>query len=316
MKVCMVGEGAFANKHLDAIERIDGVEVVSICGGVQEVVDKVAAERGIGHSTLDLAEALAQPGVEAAILATPTQIHAAQATQVMRAGKHVLVEIPMADSLADSQALVQLQKETGVVAMVDHVRRFNPSHQWIHNKVVAGELKIQQMDVQTYFFRRTNTNAKGEPRSWTDHLLWHHACHTVDLFQYQTGGAAASTTALQGPIHPELGIAMDMAIGLKSQDGALCTLSLSFNNEGPFGTFFRYICDKGTYVANYDDLFTGDGEQINVSDVAVSTDGIELADREFFAAITERREPNSSLAQGLDAMVTLDRLERVLKESE
>lgn len=312
MKICLVGEGAFANKHLDAIARIEDVEVVSICGGVQEVTEQVAVDRGIPHVTLDLADALAQPGVEAAILATPTPIHAAQATQVMQAGKHVLVEIPMADSLADAQGLVKLAEETGVVAMVDHVRRFNPSHQWIHNKVIAGELKIQQMDVQTYFFRRTNTNAKGEPRSWTDHLLWHHACHTVDLFQYQTGGPAQDVTALQGPMHPDLGIAMDMAIGMKSQEGALCTLSLSFNNEGPFGTFFRYICDNGTYVANYDDLYTGDGEQIDVSDVAISTDGIELADREFFAAIQEGREPNSSLAQGLDAMVTLDRLERCL----
>lgn len=310
MKICMVGEGAFAIKHLDAIARIDDVEVVSICGGVEDAVAKMATQRGIPHATLDLAEALDQPGIEAAILASPTPIHAAQATQVMRAGKHVLVEIPMADNLADAQALVALHQQTGVIAMVDHVRRFNPSHQWIHNKIVAGELNIQQMDVQTYFFRRTNTNAKGEPRSWTDHLLWHHACHTVDLFQHQTGAPAAQVSAMQGPMHPDLGIAMDMAIALKSPQGAICTLSLSFNNEGPFGTFFRYICDNGTYVANYDDLFTGDGEQIDVSSIAISTDGIELADREFFAAIREGREPNSSLAQGLDAMVTLDRLEQ------
>ena len=315
MKIVMVGEGAFANKHLDALERIDGVEVASICGGVKEAAEQVAATRGIPHSTLDLAEALAQPGVEAAILASPTPIHAAQARQTIQAGKHVLVEIPMADNLADAEALVRLADATGVVAMVDHVRRFNPSHQWIHRKIAAGELSVQQMDVQTFFFRRTNTNAKGEPRSWTDHLLWHHACHTVDLFQYQTGGPAAEVVALQGPTHADLGIAMDMTIGLKSDAGALCTLSLSFNNEGPFGTFFRYICDNGTYVANYDDLFTGDGEQIDVSGLDVSTDGIELADREFFSAIREGREPNSSLAQGLDAMRTLDRLEQHLGES-
>ena len=308
----MAGEGAFANKHLDALARIDGVQVVSICGGVLEATEKVAAARGIPHFTLDLAEALAQPGVEAVILATPTPVHAAQAKQAMRAGKHVLVEIPMADSLADAEELVRLQQETGVVAMVDHVRRFNPSHQWLHNRIVAGELRIQQMDVQTFFFRRTNTNAKGEPRSWTDHLLWHHACHTVDLFQYQTGAPAAAVTALQGPIHPQLGIAMDMALGMRSPDGAICTLSLSFNNQGPFGTFFRYICDNGTFVANYDDLFTGDGKQIDLSGVAVSTDGIELADREFLAAIREGREPNSSLAQGLPAMRTLDLMERQL----
>ena len=308
----MVGEGAFANKHLDAIARIDNVEVVSICGGVAAVTQQVAAERGIPYATTILDEALAQEGVEAAILATPTPIHAAQATKVMQAGKHVLIEIPMADNLADAEALVTLQKQTGVVAMVDHVRRFNPSHQWIYNKIRAGELNIQQMDVQTFFFRRTNTNAKGEPRSWTDHLLWHHACHTVDLFQYQTGAVAADVTALQGPMHPDLGIAMDMAIAMKSPQGTLCTLSLSFNNEGPFGTFFRYICDNGTYVANYDDLFTGDGEQINVHAATVSTDGIELADREFFTAIRDGREPNSSLNQGIDAMRTLDRLEQAL----
>ena len=308
----MAGEGAFANKHLDALARIDGVEVVSICGGVRKATEKLAAARGIPHCTLDLADALAQPGVEAAILATPTPMHTAQAKQVMRAGKHVLVEIPMADSLADAEALVRVQQETGVVAMVDHVRRFNPSHQWLHGKIAAGELRIQQMDVQTFFFRRTNTNAKGEPRSWTDHLLWHHACHTVDLFQYQTGAPAAAVTALQGPVHPKLGIAMDMALGMKSPDGAICTLSLSFNNQGPFGTFFRYICDNGTFVANYDDLFTGDGEQIDMSGVAVSTDGIELADREFLAAIREGREPNSSLTQGLPAMRTLDLMERQL----
>lgn len=313
MKICLAGEGAFGNKHLDALARIEGIEVVSICGGVLAATKQVAKARKIPHFTLDIAEAIAQPGVEAVILATPTPIHAAQAAQVMRAGKHVLIEIPMADNLADSEKLVKLQQESRVVAMVNHVRRFNPSHQWIHNKIIAGELSVQQMDVQTHFFRRTNTNAKGEPRSWTDHLLWHHACHTVDLFQYQTGAAAQTVTALQGPMHPDLGIAMDMAIGLKSPDGAICTVSLSFNNNGPFGTFFRYICDHGTYVASYDDLFTGDGEQVDVSGVAVSTDGIELADREFFAAIVEGREPNSSIAQGLDAMRTLDKLEHQLQ---
>ena len=312
MKICVAGEGAFGNKHLDALARIDGIEVATLCGGVPEATRAVAGERGIPHWTLDLEEALAVPGVEAAILATPTPMHAAQATTVMRAGKHVLVEIPMADSLADAEALLRVQEETGVVAMVDHVRRFNPSHQWVHDRIAAGELAIQQMDVQTFFFRRTNTNAKGEPRSWTDHLLWHHACHTVDLFEYQTGGPAAEVTALQGPPHPDLGIAMDMAIGLKATGGALCTLSLSFNNDGPFGTFFRYICDRGTYVANYDDLFTGNGDAVDLSEVADSSDGIELADLEFFAAIREGREPNSSLAQGLPAMRTLDRLERAL----
>ena len=310
MKICLVGEGAFANKHIDAIARIEDVEVAVICGGVAETTEAVANARGIPFYTTDLAEALNQPGVDAVILATPTGLHATQAIQVMRSGKHVLIEIPMADNLADAQKIVEVQQETGLVAMVDHVRRFNPSHQWIHNKIKSGELQLQQLDVQTYFFRRENINVLGQPRSWTDHLLWHHACHTVDLFQYQTGGPAAQAFAMQGPNHPDMGIAMDMCIGMKASTGAICTLSLSFNNKGPLGTYFRYICDNGTYIARYDDLFDGNDNPIDLSQVDVAMDGVELADREFFAAIAQGREPNSSVQQCLVAMKTLNRLEQ------
>ena len=313
MKIITVGQGAFGHKHLDAIENIDGIEVVSLCGGSPDSTKEVAEARRIPHWTTDLAESLEQTGVEAAVITSPTQIHAEQAIQCMRAGKHVEVEIPMADSLAEAQQIVDVQKETGLVAMAGHTRRFNPSHQWIHNKIQAGELKIQQMDVQTFFFRRTNMNALGKPRSWTDHLLWHHACHTVDLFQYQTGEVASHVQALEGPMHPDLGIAMDMSIGLKVPSGALCTLSLSFNNDGPLGTFFRYICDNGTYIARYNDLVDGKENPIDVSKVDVSMNGIELQDREFFAAINEGREPNASVRQCLAAMETLDRLEKCLK---
>ena len=313
MKLCVAGQGAFGQKHLQGLARIDGVEVVSLAGGSPATTEAVAKKFGIPHWSTDLAESLEQPGVEAAILTTPTQIHAEQAEQCMRAGKHVEVEIPMADGLADSERLVRVQEETGLVAMVGHTRRFNPSHQWIYRRIQSGELTIQQMDVQTYFFRRANINAAGQPRSWTDHLLWHHACHTVDLFQYQTGEVASEAYALQGPMHPELGIAMDMSIGLKVPSGAICTLSLSFNNDGPLGTFFRYICDNGTFIARYDDLFDGKENPIDVSNVDVSTDGIELQDREFLAAIKEGREPNASFAQCLHTMQTLDRLEQSLK---
>ena len=314
MKIGLAGQGAFGVKHLEGIQKIDGIEVVTLTGGSADSTAEVAKKFNIPHWTTDLAQSLAQPGVEAMILATPTQMHARQTEQCLRAGKHVQVEIPMADNLADAERVVRVQKETGLIAMAGHTRRFNPSHQWIHKRIQAGELKVQQMDVQTYFFRRTNMNALGKPRSWTDHLLWHHACHTVDLFQYQTGQTASQVFALQGPMHPELRIAMDMSIGMKVPSGALCTLSLSFNNDGPLGTFFRYICDNGTYIARYDELLDGKGNAIDVSKVDVSMNGIELQDREFFAAIRERREPNASVRQVLPAMQTLDRLEQALEQ--
>jgi 2-hydroxy-4-carboxymuconate semialdehyde hemiacetal dehydrogenase len=312
LRIALAGAGAFGEKHLDALKLIDGVTVTSLVGRRLEPTQAIAAKYGIGHACTDLAETLARDDVDAVILCTPTQMHAEQALQCMAAGKHVQVEIPLADSLADAEAVLAKQQETGLVCMVGHTRRFNPSHQWVRQRITAGEFAIQQMDVQTYFFRRQNMNARGEPRSWTDHLLWHHAAHTVDLFAYQTGEPVVAANVLAGPLHPELGIAMDMSIQLKSAGGAICTLSLSFNNDGPLGTFFRYIGTTGTYIARYDDLFTGRDERIDVSAVDVSMNGIELQDREFVAAIREGREPNASVAQVLPCYRTLHALEQQL----
>ena len=312
MRIALAGAGAFGEKHLDGLKNIPGVEITSIISRTGEQAAAVAVKYGAKHSSTELEDALARDDVDAVILCTPTQMHAAQAIACMDAGKHVQVEIPLADSWADAEAVVAKARATGLTCMVGHTRRFNPSHQFVHNRITAGELHLQQMDVQTYFFRRRNINAKGEARSWTDHLLWHHAAHTVDLFAYQTGRIVAAN-AIEGPIHPDLGIAMDMSIQLKAETGAICTLSLSFNNDGPLGTFFRYIGDNATYIARYDDLFTGKEEPVDVSKVDVSMNGIELQDREFIAAIREGREPNSSVGKVLDCYRVLGDLEKQLE---
>ena len=313
INVALAGAGAFGIKHLDGIKNIPDVKVVSLIGREFDKTKEVADKYGIAHVTTDLADSLKIAEVDAVILCTPTQMHASQSIACLEAGKHVQVEIPLCDVLKDGQQVVQLQRQTGKVAMCGHTRRFNPSHQWVHKKIGAGEFNLQQMDVQTYFFRRTNMNALGQLRSWTDHLLWHHAAHTVDLFAYQAGSPIVKANAIQGPIHPALGIAMDMSLQLKAANGAICTLSLSFNNDGPLGTFFRYIGDTGTYIARYDDLFNGKEEKIDVSQVDVSMNGIELQDREFFAAVREGREPNASVAQVLPCYEVLHQLEQQLE---
>lgn len=313
IKVALAGAGAFGIKHLDGIRNIDGVEVVSLISRELDKTKEIAAQYGIKHVTTELADSLALPEVDAVILCTPTQMHASQTLACLKAGKHVQVEIPLCDVLKDGEEVVQVAEKSGLVAMCGHTRRFNPSHQYVNQQIRAGQFNIQQMDVQTYFFRRSNMNALGQPRSWTDHLLWHHAAHTVDLFAYQCGSPVVKANAIQGPIHPTLGIAMDMSIQLKAANGAICTLSLSFNNDGPLGTFFRYIGDSATYIARYDDLFTGKEEKIDVSTVAVSMNGIELQDREFFSAIREGRQPNSSVASVLPCYQVLHQLELQLQ---
>ncbi len=312
IRVALVGTGAFGIKHLDALKNISDAEVTCVVSRELENVKDVAEKYNVPHYTTDFDEMLAMDDVDAVILCTPTQMHAEQTLQCLKAGKHVQVEIPLADAWKDAEEVLEVQKASGLVAMVGHTRRYNPSHQWVKKRIDAGELNIQQMDVQTYFFRRKNINALGQPRTWTDHLLWHHAAHTVDLFQYQTGSKVVKANAIQGPIHPELGIAMDMSIQLKAENGAICTLSLSFNNDGPLGTFFRYICDNGTYIARYDDLVNGKEEAIDVTNVDVSMNGIELQDREFIAAIKEGREARSSVANVIDCYKVLADLEKQL----
>lgn len=314
MKIIVAGEGAFGRKHLEALSQIKDIEIVSLAGGVADATQAVAEAHNIAHWSLDLAECLAQPGVEAAILVTPTPLHASQAMQVLEAGKHVFVEIPMSDTIEDARALAEKAEATGLKAMVGHVRRFNPPHQWINRKVNAGELTIQQMDIQTFFFRRTNTNALGEPRSWTDHILWHHAAHSIDLFMYQTGEPISDVYAVAGPVSDTLGINMDMGIIMRTPSGKICNLSLSFNNDGPLGTNFRYICDNGTYTAFYDDMKTGHGETVDVSGIDVSDNGIELMEREFFAAIQEDREPNGSVRQILPTMEVMEKVQQMVQK--
>jgi 2-hydroxy-4-carboxymuconate semialdehyde hemiacetal dehydrogenase len=311
-RVVLVGEGAIARKHAAALRRIDDVEIAAVVGGDAQATEAFAAEHGIERHGLDLGAQLDAPHVDAAILTSPTPLHKAQAIQVMEAGKHVLIEIPMADNLADAEAVVAAQQETGVTAMVCHTRRFNPSHRWVHQRIESGDLALQHLVAETFFFRRENRNALGQPRSWTDHLLWHHACHTVDLFLHQTGELPSKVWAQQGPPHPELGIAMDMTVGLQAPSGALCTLALSFNNDGPLGTTFRYIGTTGTYLARYDDLLDGHDKSIDVSGAAPSADGIENQDREFLAAVREGREPEAGVARCLPTMQVLDQLERTL----
>ena len=317
MKIALAGGGAFGEKHLDGLKNIDDVEVVSLVGRTLDKTQEMADKYGIAHATTNYEEMLAKDEIDAVILCTPTQMHADQAITAMDAGKHVEVEIPLADSWDDAQAVLKKQQETGLVCMAGHTRRFNPSHQWVKQQIDAGDLEILSMDVQTYFFRRENKNAKGEPRSWTDHLLWHHSAHTIDIFQYMTGSKVIAANILQGPQHPRLGIAMDQSIQMKTEKGQILTLSLSFNNEGPFGTFFRYIGDTGTYLARYDDLFTGKDEPIDLSGVDVpSTNGIELQDREFISAIREGREPNSSVQQTIECYRVIGELAADLEKQD
>jgi 2-hydroxy-4-carboxymuconate semialdehyde hemiacetal dehydrogenase len=312
VRIALVGAGAFGVKHLEALSGIDECVVEAVVSVPEEQAKEVAGKFGVAGVAPDFDAVLRRDDIDAVILATPTPMHAVQAEAVLRAGKHVQVEIPLADSWEGAQRVARAAAETGLVAMAGHTRRFNPSHRWVRSRIEAGELNLQQLVVQTFFMRRTNINALGEPRSWTDHLLWHHAAHTVDLLRYQTGQEVAAAHALAGPTHPDLGIAMDMSVQLRTTGGVICTLSLSFNNDGPIGSVFRYIGDSGTYLAYYDELSDGNDVPVDLSVVAVPKNGVEGQDREFVAAILEGREPEASINRVLPSYRVLADLDEQL----
>jgi 2-hydroxy-4-carboxymuconate semialdehyde hemiacetal dehydrogenase len=315
VRLALVGAGAAAAQHARVLAATAGADIVTVVGVEREATRGFARDHGIPEWTLALDEVLARPDVHAVILATPTPLHAAQAIRCLEAGKHTLVEIPVADSLADAERVAAAAAASGCVAMVCHTRRFNAGHRWIHRQLRVGAFELRHLIVSTLFLRREDVDVHGRPRGWTDDLLWHHAGHTVDLFAHQTGEQPSRLAALAGPPDPTLGIALDASISLATPSGALCSVALSFNHEGPFGTTFRYVTDRATYVASYDDLADAEGRAIDVA-AEVATDvptgrgarGIATQDREFLSAIREEREPASSVRACLPAMRTLDRL--------
>lgn len=309
MKLILVGPGAFGAKHLDALSAIEDVEVVSVVGPNSKQANELARNYGIGAIDTSLESALDRPGIDAAIISSPSHLHASQASACLRAGKHVSVEIPAGVNWSEIAALAELARGVDRICAVGHTRRYNPPHQWIRRKVEASEFSIQHLHAQTFFLRRANINALGEPRDWTDHLLWHHAAHTVDLFLHQTNEQIIEANILAGPIDEELGIALDMSIQMQTEQGKLLTLALSFNNDGPLGTVFRYIGDTGTYVARYDELWTGNDEKVDLSEISVSADGIELQDRDFINCVREDAAPVSSIQNVLPSYEWLRDLE-------
>jgi len=295
--------------HMKALKKIPDVEVVSVNSRTEESGKAFAAEWGIPHSATSLEESLDRPGVDAVILTTPSAMHADQTVMALGKGKHVQVEIPMSLNLPDAQRIVEAARTSGKTCMVTHTRRFSSPHREIRRRVREGTFHLHHMVVETYFFRRENTNMHGQPRSWVDNLLWHHGCHSVDLAQWILGDATWAAWGQKGPDHPVLGIPMDITIAMKSMKGPLFSMAMSFNNRGPFGGFYRYIGEEDTYKVYRDSMTDSEGNDVALD----STAAFDRQDVEFTAAIREGREPESSAKSCLPTMALLDKIDRAMQ---
>jgi 2-hydroxy-4-carboxymuconate semialdehyde hemiacetal dehydrogenase len=309
MKICLAGAGAMGVIHMKALKKIAGVDVVSVTGRTREGVEAFAAEWGIPHASTSLEESVDRPGVDAVILTTPSAMHADQAVMALGKGKHVQVEIPMSLNLPDAQRIVEATRRSGKTCMVTHTRRFSSPHREIRRRIQDGTFHLHHMVVETYFFRRENTNMHGQARSWVDNLLWHHGCHSIDLAQWILGDADWSVLGQKGPDHPVLGIPMDVTVGMKSRQGAIFSMAMSFNNKGPFGGFYRYIGEEETYKVYRDSMTDSEGKEVALDGTAA----FDRQDVEFTSAIREGRVPESSAESCLPTMVLLDRIDKAMQ---
>lgn len=310
MKICMVGEGAQAELHMQALQSIDNVEVVSLAGGIDADMQAFAQKWDIPHCALDLETCLNQPGVEAVINTGPSQLHAQQTQIAIALGKHVLLEIPLALSLAESEQLAALERDSGLTCMVCHTRHFMTGMRALKQMIFDAELHLHHIVIQTYFFRRVNINRFGDPRTWKDDLLWHHACHAVDMTRWLLEDDALEVMAQVGPNHPQLDIPMDLTIGLKSQKtGAIATIAHSFNNHGEIQTPMRFIAEEETYSFVRGVLSDHQGNE-----VAKGTPNAAIVrqNREFFSAIAQQRVPETSFGNCLASMRCLDAAQRCI----
>jgi 2-hydroxy-4-carboxymuconate semialdehyde hemiacetal dehydrogenase len=309
MKIALAGTGAMGEVHAKALRNIAGVEVVSVAGRTEEHAKEFAAKWNIPYASADLEACIDQPGVDAVILTTPSDQHCEQTLLALGKGKHVQVEIPMALNLADSQRMLQAQKQAGRVLMVTHTRRFANPHREIRRRIREGTFRLYHMVVETYFFRRTNLNMFGQPRSWVDNLLWHHGCHSVDLAQWILDDPNWDAWGQRGPDHPELKIPMDISVAMKSTSGVLFTMAMSFNNKGPFGGFYRYIGEEETYKVYRDSMTDSEGKEVEFADTTLAFDRQDI---EFVSAIREGREPESSAASVVPTMALLDKIDQAM----
>jgi 2-hydroxy-4-carboxymuconate semialdehyde hemiacetal dehydrogenase len=304
VKLGLVGYGSIARAHVQALAG-EPVTWAWVMGRVPEAAAAFASEFGIPLATGDLSEALRDPTVEAVVITSPSDLHAQQAEEVLRAGKHALVEIPLATRLGDADRLAALARANDRRLMACHTQRYYPTLLEARRYVAEGRLHVYHVSTRYGFLRRENVNWAGRRRSWTDNLLWHHGCHAVDTSLWLLGADEAtvqSQTALpSGP----LDIPMDLDILMRTPSDQLLAVSMTYNSRLSFNEYLL-IGEETTLLVTSNRLESPDGVLLESSDRSGPSNSPILAqDREFLAAIRENREPALGVAAIRPAMAVL-----------
>ena len=311
MNVALLGYGAIAREHALAIRRIGqassrwDISLSGVMGRLEEPAQAFADEFGIAVVTTDLDDLLDDPQVEAIIVCSPTDVHAEQSERALRAGKHVLCEIPLATSLVETDRLIDLAERSGLQLMVCHTQRY-ASPLMEARRMIAGRKVQPRAMVSRYLLdKRDNVSWTGRRRSWTDNLLWHHGCHAVDAALWLLGEEAANVTARATPPDARLQIPMDLSILLQTTSDQVVTVVMSYRAMPPLQDYV-VIADETTLV--YADNELRDDSRVLVpagEQEHYDTEALDRQNMDFFTAILTGGEPVSSARAIRPAMVAL-----------
>jgi 2-hydroxy-4-carboxymuconate semialdehyde hemiacetal dehydrogenase len=304
MRLAFVGYGSIAEAHARAFREIPGCSVEWVVGREPAATAEFADRWGISHRTLSLEEALAGE-VDGVVITSPSDMHPAQTIASLRAGKHVLVEIPVSTDLAGAEAVAAAGRETGLRVQVCHTQRYYPALVELRRRLAGGELTPHHLVCQWYFLRRENVNWTGRRRSWTDNLLWHHGCHVVDAALWLLGGPAEEVRAQFGPPHPELRIPLDLDLQFRV-GASLVSISMSYNSPWPRHEYFL-IAEERSVAYRDRQLWAPEGVLLAPAEPDRS---ILEQDREWIAAIREQRAPAVAPETVLPAMRALHAAEQ------
>ncbi|MBT4496884.1 MAG: Gfo/Idh/MocA family oxidoreductase [Gemmatimonadetes bacterium] len=307
LNICMVGYGGIAVFHAAALRQIEGVQLHTVVGRRPEPTAAFAREWDFSVGTTDYGAALADPEVDAVVLTAPSELHYEMTAAALRAGKHVLVEIPLAMSAQGGRELATLALEVDRRVMVAHTRRFQEGGRFVRDFLTSGKAgKVHQHHSYSFWLRHENVGWTGYQRSWVDDVLFHHGCHAVDFSLFCLDEEVRRVRGELAPLDGKTGTSLDFSMLLRYESEAIATISLSYNaTPGASGQLF--ICEGGTLEVGGAQVRFG-GEGVFEGAGGGLKEGVLEQNREFVAAVRQGRKPACDAG---DAVRSLELLQEV-----
>jgi predicted dehydrogenase len=324
LRVALIGCGRIAQvAHLPALEKATRVELVSVCDPSRAVADAVARRYGVPSACTDASDVLAARSVEAVIVAAPDRFHYPLTRAALEAGKHVLVEKPLASTIEEASELVELADETGLTVQVGAMKRHDPGLQWAREFVsdALGDVRSfaawyrigdLRAGIEASLFPpvHADEHAQGQEAGFKAdrrrYLLATHGAHVFDTVRYLLGDVVAIEAR-----HREDGRDHTWVVLLTMASGAIGSVALTVDVPGLPTEGIEIFGARGSLRVDTPFPFYRMASSVQayakaqvVSPTLTDGDAYARQLEAFAAAIRDHRPPSPDARDGL-AAVTL-----------